>query len=349
MVRMEHIEHLWWLLMLVPITLAYVSYIIWRSKAIGRLGNSSLVQQLMPLRSTRKHVVKFILVFLAVTSLVIAYANPQIGKKFEKVQRKGIDVIIALDVSKSMLAEDIKPDRIQRSKQFVSNLIDRLQNDRVGLIVFAGNAYLQMPLTSDKAAAKLFLKNINTNMVPTQGTALADAINMARQSFDESEHKFKSLVIITDGEDHEGEALEAAEKAADEGIVIHTLGMGDPKGAPIPIKVNGRPDFKRDQNGNIVLSKLNELILQQIAAKANGHYYRFVSGKDELDGIMNQLNTMEKKEFDEQIVTDYEDQFHWFVLLALILLTLEFLISNRKSLWLRNWSILGNPEESDNS
>lgn len=346
MMRFEHIEHLYWLAALLPLALLYTLYVIWRRRSIAKLGELSLLTKQMPLRSDRKHVVKFILMGLAYALLVVGFANPQVGKSFEKVKRSGIDVIVAVDVSKSMLAEDVKPNRMVRARQFVSNMVDQLQNDRIGLIVFAGNAYLQMPLTSDKAAAKLFLKGMDTDMVPTQGTAIADAIKLAKRSFDAEETQHKALVIITDGENHEGDTYAALDEAAELGIVVHTIGIGDPKGAPIPVNINGRSDFKRDKGNNIVLSKLNEEMLQKLAVKGNGKYFHLSTGRDELDGLLNALNTMEKKDFDEKVVTDYEDQFQYFIALALFLVTLEFLISERKSLWLRQWSLI-NPKKSE--
>lgn len=348
MTRFEFIEHLYWLAALLPLLLAFVFFAVWKRRAIKRLGDAGLLERLMPLRSKRKPVIKFVFAFVAFAAIVVAYANPQVGKSFEKVKRSGIDVMIAVDVSKSMLAEDVKPNRMARAQQFVSRIIDELQNDRVGLIVFAGNAYLQMPLTSDKAAARLFLKTMSTEMVPTQGTAIGDAIRLAQRSFELEEEQHKSLIIITDGENHEGEAIAAAEEAAEEGIVINTVGVGDPKGAPIPVKGRSGNDFKRDKDGNIVLSKLNETMLQQLAAKGNGKYFRLNAGAEELDALLAELNTMEKKDFDEQVVTDYEDQFQYVILLAIILLTLEFLISARKSMWLRNWSLFRSqkPEEA---
>lgn len=346
MMRFEYIEHLYWLAALLPMALLYALYVVWRRRAMIKLGDPDLLAKQMPLRSNRKHVVKFVLIALAYASLVVAYANPQIGKSFEKVKRSGIDVIVAVDVSKSMLAEDVKPNRMVRARQFVSNLVEQLQNDRIGLIVFAGNAYLQMPLTSDKAAAKLFLKGMDTDMVPTQGTAIADAIKLAQRSFNVEEKQHKALVIITDGENHEGDTYPALEEAAELGIVVHTIGIGDPKGAPIPISVNGRSDFKRDNANNIVLSKLNEEMLQKLAVMGNGKYFHLSTGRDELDGLLSALNTMEKKDFDEKVVTDYEDQFQYFIALALFLLTLEFLISERKSLWLRQWSLIS-PKKSE--
>jgi Ca-activated chloride channel family protein len=285
--------------------------------------------------------------FFAFTSLVIAIANPQIGTKYEKVKRSGVDVMIALDVSKSMLAEDIKPSRLDRSKQFISRFIERLQNDRIGLIVFAGKAYLQMPITIDYSAAKLFLRNINTEMVPTQGTAIAEAIQLAINAFDAKDKKHKVLVIITDGENHEGNVLEMAEEATQQGIVIYTVGVGSPKGAPIPIYRNGiQADFKRDKEGNIILSKLNETALQQLAVKGDGKYFRLSAGSQEIESIISEISGMEKKDFEESIFTDYEDQFQYFILLSIVLLVIEFFISERKSLWWKNINELFKPKNT---
>jgi Ca-activated chloride channel family protein len=340
MTRFENITYLYALLGLIPLTGIFIFYHYWRRRTYQKLGELQLIEQLAPENSKRKHIIKFILIFFAFIFLVIGIANPQIGTKFEKVKRSGVDVMIALDVSKSMLAEDIKPDRLERSKQFISRLIDKLQNDRIGLIVFAGNAYLQMPITIDYSAAKLFLNNINTEMVPTQGTAIAEAIELSMQSFNKEEKKFKTLIIITDGEDHEGDALTLAEEAAAEGVIVHTIGVGSPKGAPIPQYRNSvQSDFKRDENGNIVLSKLNETELQQIAAKGDGKYYRLSSGTQEIDAIISEISTMEKKNFEERVFTDYEDQFQYFLAVAFILITLEFFISDKKSVWLRKLGI----------
>jgi Ca-activated chloride channel family protein len=340
MTRFENITYLYALLGLIPLTGIFIFYHYWRKRTYQKLGELQLIEQLAPENSKRKHIIKFILIFFAFIFLVIGIANPQIGTKYEKVKRSGVDVMIALDVSKSMLAEDIKPDRLERSKQFISRLIDKLQNDRIGLIVFAGNAYLQMPITIDYSAAKLFLNNINTEMVPTQGTAIAEAIELSMQSFNKEEKKFKTLIIITDGEDHEGDALTLAEEAAAEGVIVHTIGVGSPKGAPIPQYRNGvQADFKRDENGNIVLSKLNETELQQIAAKGDGKYYRLSSGTQEIDAIISEISTMEKKNFEERVFTDYEDQFQYFLAIALFLITLEFFISDKKSVWLRKLGI----------
>ncbi len=340
MIKFENIQYLYLLFLLLPMTALFVYYFFWRKRAIAKIGQPLLVARLMPDRAKGKHYVKFIFLLLAFAAITIALANPQIGTKYEKVKRQGIDVIVAIDVSSSMLAEDVKPSRLERAKLLVSRLIDKMQNDRVGLIVFAGNAYLQMPLTIDHAAGKLFLTTINTGMVPTQGTAIGDAIRLSMEAFGQDEKKYKTLIIITDGEDHEEEALAAVEEAAAEGIVVHTVGVGSPQGAPLPIYKNGvQIDFKKDQSGNIVLSKLNETILQQVAIKGNGEYFRLASGSEEVNQLLSKISTMEKKEIEERVFTDYEDQFQYLIAFALVLLTLEFFFSERKSAWLRNWKI----------
>lgn len=340
MVKFENSDYLYLLFAVLPMLAVFVYFIFWRKRAIAKIGQSPLVARLMPEKPKGKHYVKFILMIVAFAAITIALANPQIGTKYEKVKRQGIDVIVAIDVSNSMLAEDIKPNRLERAKLLVSRLIDKMQNDRIGLIVFAGNAYLQMPLTVDHAAGKLFLSTINTGMVPTQGTAISDAIHLSINAFGQEEKKYKTLIIITDGEDHEEGALEAVEAAIREGVVIHTVGVGSPAGAPLPVyKNNVQIDFKRDQSGNIVLSKLNETILQQVAVKGNGEYFKLSSGSEEVNQLLSKISTMEKKEIDERVFSDYEDQFQYFIAFALLLLTLEFFLSERKSIWIRKWSV----------
>lgn len=338
MFRFEYIEHLYYLALLVPLVLAFIWYVVWRRRSIAKLGEIQLVDRLMPERSVVRHPVKFILAAIALASLVVAYANPQMGSKYEKVKRKGIELIVALDVSRSMMAEDVKPNRLERAKQFISKLIEKTPGDKVGLIVFAGNSYLQVPITVDHSATKLLLNTVSPEMVPTQGTDIGGAIHMALRSYEGTEKKHKALVIISDGEDQEDDALTAADDATNQGVVIHTIGIGDPQGAPIPEYKGGvQANFKRDENGNIVLTKLNEQMLQQIALKGNGKYFHMSSGNDELNQLLAQLNGMEKKENEEKIVTDYESQFQYFIIVALFLLTLEFFISERKGNWV-NWN-----------
>jgi len=344
MMRFEHPEYLYGLLLLLLPAVAFIAYAVWRGRVLSKYGDKRLVELLMPERSKYKVYIKFVLLVLAFSSFVIAMANPQIGKKVETIKLKGADVFIAIDVSNSMMAEDLKPNRIERAKQFVSRLVDKVKNDRVGLIVFAGRSYMQMPLTSDKAATKIFLNSITTDMVPTQGTSLAEAINMALTSYNEEKGKYKAMIIMSDGEDHEGEAIAAAELASEAGVVIHTIGIGDPKGAPIPMKVRGKSDFKRDTDGSIVLSKLNELILQQVAATAGGKYFRLGTGNEELNYLISELEGLEKRELSEKQVTDFKSYYYVFVYIGFVLLILELLMAERRSNWIRSLNLFGNQE-----
>ncbi len=326
MFRFEHIEYLWLLTALIPLTLLFIFFQRWRKKAVKAFGKPVLVAQLIPDLSNTSHVVKFVLLTLAYTFIVLGFANPQIGTKQEKVKRQGIDVIIAMDVSTSMLSEDVKPNRLLRAKNFVSNFIDELNNDRLGMIVFAGRAYLQMPLTVDYSASRMYLKTINTNLIPTQGTNIAEAVELARKSFVEGDTKHKALVIITDGEDNEGGAEEAIADAVKEGIKVFTLGVGTDNGGPIP----QGSDYKRDEEGNIVLSKMNQDMLRDLASKGNGKYFQLGSGKDEIEAIFKELGRIGTKEFEEMVFTDFDDQFQWCLVIAALLLLAEWWISERK-------------------
>lgn len=305
-------------------------YLLKRKSVFDKLGKESLLYRLMPAFSKQSHLVKFILVAVAFVVLVIGWANPQIGTKYETIQREGVDVIVALDVSKSMLAKDVAPERLAKSKQFISNLIDRMAKDRVGLIVFAGNAYLQMPLTVDYSAGKMYLKNISTDMMPTQGTAIADAVNLAVRSFQQDEEKHKVLIIISDGEDHEGDADRAIADAVKQGVVVYTIGVGSDKGAPIPI--NNRGDFKKDNDGNIVLTKLNEKMLIEMAQAGKGKYFN-IETPNLADKVTDEISAMEGKFIDEKVITDYKSQFPVFLSIAFVLLLLEWLIPYRKIFW----------------
>lgn len=338
MFRFEHTEYLWALLLLLPMAAFYLAAARWSRKKMSETGTPGLLQQLMPLRSPKKLFWKFFLQLLAFAFIVLGLANPQLGSKTEKVKRKGIDVMIALDVSNSMLAEDVTPNRLLRAKNFISNFVEQLHNDRIGFIVFAGRAYLQMPLSVDYSAVKLYLKGINSGMVPTQGTAIGEAVGLARTSFEDKEQKHKALIVITDGEDNEGGAEEQIAAAAAEGIKVFTIGVGSVKGSPIPVYRNGiAADYKRDEQGNIVMSKLNEEALSGYAAAGNGKYFLLGSGKDEINAIFKELGRISTKEFEEVVFTDFDDQFQWCLGIAALLLLLDFFITERKWKW--SWNI----------
>jgi len=334
MFRFENTYFLYGLSLIPVFVIVFFFMLRWKKRALNKFGESSVINQLLPNVSKSRAVFKFVILMFAFASLMIGLANPQIGSKLEKVQRKGVDLIVALDVSNSMLAEDIKPNRLIRAKQAISKLVDRLQNDRIGIVVFAGTAYTQLPITSDYSAAKMFLSTVNTNVVSTQGTAIGSAIKLAEKSFSKGEKKNKAIIIITDGENHEDDAIEQAKIVADKGIIVHTIGMGLPKGAPIPVYKNQySKDYKKDNSENTIITRLNETMLQQIAAAGKGTYVRANNTKAGLNKIFKEINKMEKVEFDSKIFTDYEDRFQYFIAFCLILLILEVFIFEKKSKW----------------
>ena len=324
-----------WLFALVPVLIIlYILLKRWKRAAIQKFGDPILVRRLFPEVSLSRPGIKFFLMLFAVIFLIAGICGPLIGSRLEEVKRKGADIIIALDVSNSMLAEDIKPNRLERSKQALSRLIDRLEGDRIGIIVFGGEAYVQLPLTTDYSAAKMFIGSISTEMVPTQGTAIGAAINLARESFTDTTRKHSALVVITDGENHEDDAIEAAKGAAESGIKVFTIGMGSPDGAPIPVYNNGAVvGFRQDNGGKTVVTKLNAEMLTEIADAGNGRFIRATSSDDGISLVLKELNALDKKEFKAKMYTDYENQFQYFIGVALLLMVVEFLLGEMKSKW----------------
>lgn len=340
MIRFEHTEFLYALLAIPVLLIIFLIMMRWRRIALKRFGDMQVISQLIPDRSDLRLMYKFIFFIIAYALVIIGIANPQTGSRLEKVQRKGIDIMIALDVSNSMLAQDIQPDRLSRSKQAISMLIDQLEGDRLGIIIFAGNAYTQLPVTTDYAAAKLFLSSISTKNVPSQGTAIGDAISMAVNAFGEEQHN-KAIVIITDGENHEGDAVEEAKAAAAKDITVYTIGMGLPDGAPIPVynNYNQQIGFKKDKDGQTIITKLNETMLQQIASAGNGIYVRANNTKAGLSKVLSKINEIEESEIETKMFSDYEDQFQYFIAFGLFFLLIEFLIFERKSRWFRRFKL----------
>ncbi len=259
-------------------------------------------------------------------------ARPQFGEKLTLLRRKGVDIIIALDTSLSMLAEDVKPSRLEKAKLEVSGLIDRMKGDRVGLVAFAGQSFVQCPLTLDLSAAQMFLDLMDPDLIPQPGTAIGDAIRTARMAFSQKEKKFKVLILMTDGEDHGSDPVEAAEEARKEGIIIYTIGIGSTYGEPIPLKdKNGKVGgFKKDENEEVVLSRLDEGTLRKIAKKTRGRYFRASAGEVELDKIYDEISKMEKKQLEGKMITQYEERYQYFLVVSLFFLTLELFISEKK-------------------
>ncbi|MBN2366107.1 MAG: VWA domain-containing protein [Calditrichaeota bacterium] len=324
--------HLYWL---VPVL---IIFFVWsfrrRKKLLKKVGDEKLVEQLVRSVSRRKQLWKTVLILISFIVLVFALADPQIGTKLEQVKRSGVDIFVALDVSKSMLAEDVPPNRLEKAKHEVSTFIDRLEGDRVGLICFSGIAFVQCPLTLDYSAARLFLNDIDTDVIPQPGTAISRAIDVAMKSFVAQEFKHKVLVLITDGEDHEGNPLEKAKEAAREGIIIYTIGIGSPQGAPIPEydAYGNRVGYKKDRDGQIVTTKLDVLTLEKIAFETGGKYYISSTGESELDKIYHEISAMEEKELSSRQFTQFEDRFQIFLIIALIFLIIETLLGERRKI-----------------
>jgi Ca-activated chloride channel family protein len=329
--RFANPDFLYLLLLLPVMILLYLINTIRKNRALKRLGNIQLVGTLVPEMSRVRPLVKFILQLIAVAAGVIMLSRPQFGSKIEDVKKEGVEVIIALDVSNSMLAEDIQPDRLTRAKQAISRLVDNLDKDKIGLIVFAGDAYTQIPVTTDYISAKMFLSAISPEMVPKQGTAIGAAITLGMRSFSPGEGKSKALIIITDGENHEDDPVSAAEEASKAGIVIHTIGIGSTDGVPIPVFIKGKKDFLKDVDGNTVISKLDEEILKKIAIAANGSYVRASNSNIGLDEIFSEIRKMKKQELESTMYTEYNDQFQIFAAISLILLIADFIIMERKN------------------
>jgi Ca-activated chloride channel family protein len=334
--RFAHPDYLYLLLLLPVMVLLFIINEIRKKNALKRLGDTNLVNGLIPEMSGIRPVIKFILQLIAVLSGIIMLARPQFGSKIEDVKKQGVEVIIALDVSNSMLAEDIQPDRLTRAKQAISRLVDDLENDKIGLIVFAGDAYIQIPITTDYISAKMFLSAINPNTVPKQGTAIGAAISLGAKSFSPGDGKSKALIIITDGENHEDDPLKEAEDASKAGIVIHTIGIGSTNGVPIPMINNGRKDYLKDASGNTVVTKLDEDILKKIALSTNGNYVRANNSNIGLDEIYAQIKKMKKQDLESTMYTEYNDQFQIFAAIAIFLLIIDFIVMERKNRKLAN-------------
>jgi Ca-activated chloride channel homolog len=348
MIRFAHPEYIYLLGILPALVVVFWLTARLRRRALQRFGDERILERLAESASKRKKLLKLAILLFALAFIIVALANPQIGTRMQEVKQEGVDIFVALDVSLSMKAEDIKPNRLEKAKLEIRNLIDRLGGDRLGLIVFAGEAYTQFPLTTDYSAANLFLDVVDVDVVPVPGTAIGSAIKRAMESFNFKETTTKVIVIVTDGENTEGDAFEAANDAAKQGVLLYTIGMGSPSGTPIPIyNASGQQvDFKRDRDGNIVVTKLDEVSLEKIATVGNGKYFRGTNAQDELDEIYKTINTLQKREFGIKQFTDYEDRFQFFLGAAIVLLLVDLLISEKKVKWIARWNPLRKEEEA---
>jgi len=340
MFRFEHIDHLYLLIAIPVLLVCFILAWQWRKKRVSEFADAHLLEQLTPGLSKYKDKVKFGVLLLALAVLTIGWANPQWGSKKEKVMVKSVDVFIALDISDSMLAEDVPPSRMERSRKFAQDLIDKMKGDRIGLILFAGDAYLQVPLTHDYSYLKNMLRSASPKLAGSQGTAIGESVNMAINSYPEEEDgAHKALVVITDGENHEGQADEAVQRAQEEGVLTFTVGVGTSEGAFIPIQIGQRTQFKRDKSGNPVKTSLNENMLRSLANTGGGNYFNLRNGDQVLSALRTKIDKLEKREVEQRSFTDFESYFQYFIAAGLFLLIIEFLISFRQSTWLKGKDI----------
>ncbi|MFT3825845.1 MAG: VWA domain-containing protein [Chitinophagaceae bacterium] len=326
--RFQHTEYLIALIIIPLLGVLYWYVMRWKKKTAAKIGDAKLVQALISNYVPLHFLLKFLAIAVAIVLVILGAANLQKQGVMDKVQRKGLDVVIALDVSKSMLAEDIKPNRLERARQVMYRLMDQLPDDRIGLVLFAGRAYLQMPLTSDHGAARMYIQQAGPDVVPTQGTVIAEALRMSNAAFNSKERKYKSIVLITDGEDHDPEAAQLSQKLADNGVMINTIGIGSVEGAPILDP--GTNEYKKDEAGNTVISKLNEGELQQLAANTKGVYVHLEDIDAAVSAITKQLSTIEQDSLEDSAFKDYKNYFQWFLGIALVLLVAEFFFPEKR-------------------
>lgn len=339
MIHIDEKIYLWFIPIIAFMFLVFVFSQIRKRRKQKHFADEKLLKRLAPNRSSFKPWLKFSFLAVIIVLLCIALANPKIGTKIETVKREGVDVVFAIDVSKSMLAEDVAPNRLEKAKRLVFETMSQLKGDRIGIVAYAASAYPQLPLTTDHSAAKMFLQSMNTDMLSSQGTAIQEAIRMGSNYFDENLPTSRILVIISDGEDHEMGATEIATEALNQGITIYTVGVGSQKGAPIPIKEGNTQTYKRDRNGEVVITHLNRELLEQIAQNAGGKYINGDNTKEAVEEIVKILDGTEKSEFETQKFVDYKDQFQWFLAGALLLLILDFFIFERKTLWVKKLNL----------
>lgn len=335
-------EDIWfWLLFLVlGMVVLFFWTALWKRKTKRLYASAELLKRLSPDQSRFKAVLKLVVLAMAVVCFCIALVNPKVGTKLETVTREGVDIVFAIDVSKSMLAEDVAPNRLEKAQQLTAQIINNLVSDRVGIIAYAGKAVPQLPITTDYAAAKMFLQNMNTDMLSSQGTAIDEAIQLSRTYFNDAEQTNRVLVIISDGEDHKDLNLDVAKAAAKEGIKIFTIGVGSEKGGPIPLKRNGVVmRYKKNQKGETVITKLNPNTLTAIAEEANGLFIQGQNTKQVTEKIAEILNKLEKKEFEAKEFSEFKDQFQWFLGLGLFFLILDVLFLERKTAWLKRLNL----------
>jgi Ca-activated chloride channel family protein len=338
-----------YLLTIIPAMIVVFLLVLWWKKRTQRkFSNGALLEKLAPNASTFKTTIKLIFLLLGIAFLIISLTNPKMGTKLKTIKREGVDVVFALDVSKSMLAEDIAPNRLEKAKQIISKTIDRLGSDRVGIIIYAGNSYPLLPITTDHAAANMFLQNANPDMVSSQGTAINEALELAKTYYNNDEQTNRFLIIISDGEDHQEETKQVAQNLANEGVKIYTVGVGTERGGPIPMRLNGAMiGYKKDNKGETVITKRVPEVLQGIADAANGKYIDGNITEIPVNEIAEIIANAEKSEFETKQFSDYKDQFQWFLAFGLFFLIMDVFLFEKKTKWLKKADLF-NEEKSKN-
>lgn len=321
----------------------------WKKRAQRKFSNKNLLSQLAPNTSRFKSILKLVFLIIGLSFLIISLTNPKMGTKLQTVKREGVDVVFALDVSKSMLAEDIAPNRLEKSKQIISKIIERLGSDRVGIIIYAGNAYPLLPITTDHAAAKMFLQNANPDLVSSQGTAINEALDLARTYYNNDDQTNRFLIIISDGEDHQEETKQVAQNISNEGVKVYTIGVGSENGGPIPIKLNGQLiGYKKDSKGQTVITKRTENVLKDIADVSNGIYIDGNKTEIPVNEIAEVIGSAQKSEFETKQFSDYKDQFQWFIGIGILFLIIDGFFFEKKTKWLRKVDLFDEEKNKNN-
>ncbi len=340
MYKLEEPIYFYFFVIIPVIIAAFLLVLWWKKRTQKKFANPELLAKLAPNASTFKAIVKLVFFLFGLSFLILSLVNPKMGTKLKTFKREGVDVVFALDVSKSMLAEDIAPNRLEKAKQIISKIIDNLGSDRVGIIIYAGNAYPLLPITTDHAAAKMFLQNANPDMVSSQGTAINEALNLAKTYYNNDEQTNRFLIVISDGEDHQEETKQIAENFGDEGIKMYTIGVGTEKGQRIPIKLNGSLiGYKKDSKGETVITRRNPTILQEIAEASNGAYIDGNKTNTPVDAINSIIANAQKSEFETTQFSDYKDQFQWFIGIGLLFLILDVFLFDKKTKWVNKTNL----------
>ncbi|MFB0939272.1 MAG: VWA domain-containing protein [Urechidicola sp.] len=340
MYQIEEPTYFIYLLLIPALLVVFLLVFWWKKRMQKQFADEDLFKKLSPEKSSFKSILKMLAFLIGLAFLIVSLTNPKMGTKLETVKRQGVDIVFALDVSKSMLAEDIAPNRLEKSKQIITKIIDKLGSDRIGIIIYAGNAYPLLPITTDHGAAKMFLQSASPNMVSSQGTAINEAIKLATSYYNNDEQTNRFLFIISDGEDHQDDASSAIAQATKDGIKTYTIGIGTEKGGPIPLKDRGvLQGYKKDSKGEVVITKMNESTLKEIADNGNGKYLLGNRTQETVDYVEQVLVKAEKSEFESTKFSDYKDQFQWFIGLGLLFLILDAFMLEKKTKWIQKLNL----------